>query len=113
MRLPISIILNILLFFEYFKLDSDNTSFFNQYNNVPQGFYSYNDKVFVTVPRRNIGIPSTLNFVQLHDDKKVYENPPLNSYPNFATNELDVRNHLIAFIVVGLTQIKYIETHES
>ncbi|CAO1346510.1 unnamed protein product [Diamesa hyperborea] len=69
--------------------NSDNTSFFNQYNNVPQGFFPYNDKVFVTVPRRNIGVPSTLNYVQLNGDKEDYENPPLISYPNFATNELD------------------------
>lgn len=83
--------------------DGDNTSFFNQYNNVPQGFFPYNDKIFVTVPRRNIGVPSTLNFIQLQDDKILYENPPLISYPNFTTNELDVSNTSIGINVVGLT----------
>lgn len=51
-------------------------------------------------------MPSTLNFVQLHDDREIYESPPLISYPNFATNELDVRKTLIAFNVVGLSEKK-------
>ena len=32
-------------------------------NNVPFGLEVWRDKVFVTVPRRNPGVPSTLNYV--------------------------------------------------
>lgn len=34
-------------------------------NNVPFGLEIWRDKVFVTVPRRNPGVPSTLNYVPL------------------------------------------------
>lgn len=34
-------------------------------NNIPFGIEIWADKVFVTVPRRNPGIPSTLNYVNL------------------------------------------------
>lgn len=68
---------------------------FIQYNNVPQGFAPYiskgsTGKVFIAVPRRAPGVPSTLNYVKLeagHDD---YINPQLHSYPNYEMNELDV-----------------------
>lgn len=34
-------------------------------NNVPFGVEVWRDKVFVTVPRRNPGVPSTLNYIPL------------------------------------------------
>lgn len=34
-------------------------------NNVPFGVEVWRDKVFVTVPRRNPGVPSTLNYIDL------------------------------------------------
>ncbi|XP_026325615.1 L-dopachrome tautomerase yellow-f-like [Hyposmocoma kahamanoa] len=37
--------------------------FFIQYNNVPSGVELDNNRVFVTVPRRQYGIPSTINFI--------------------------------------------------
>ena len=63
---------------------------FIQYNNVPQGFAPYKDKIFIAVPRRNPGIPSTMNYVKLEPGQNVYTNPKLHSYPNYETNELDV-----------------------
>lgn len=65
---------------------------FDQYNNIPQGFAPYvkGKKVFISVPRRYAGVPSTLNYVKLDDKKKLYENPKLHPYPNFKMNELDV-----------------------
>lgn len=48
------------------------------------------DKVFLAIPRRNKGIPSTLNYVKLEANKDTYVNPKLHSYPNYETNELNV-----------------------
>ena len=64
------------------------------YNNVPQGFAPYisnsTSKVFIAVPRRLPGVPSTLNFVELDDDQKILINPKLQPYPSYEMNELDV-----------------------
>lgn len=67
---------------------------FIPYNNVAQGFAPYitanSSKVFIAVPRRSLGVPSTLNYVELKDGQDLYVNPKLRSYPNYKTNELDV-----------------------
>lgn len=67
------------------------------YNNVPQGFAPYitdkpgkQSKVFIAVPRRNPGVPSTLNFIPIDDSKGPHFNPKVYSYPSFDFNELDV-----------------------
>lgn len=57
--------------------------FFIQYNNVPIGFEVYRDTVFVTIPRRRHGIPSTLNYIKLSDPS-----PVLRPYPNVASRNL-------------------------
>ncbi|XP_053622438.1 L-dopachrome tautomerase yellow-f2-like isoform X2 [Plodia interpunctella] len=56
----------------------DSEKFFIQYNNVPIGFEVYNNKAFVTVPRRRHGIPSTLNYILLDGTPS----PPLRPYPH-------------------------------
>ncbi|XP_048002657.1 L-dopachrome tautomerase yellow-f-like [Leguminivora glycinivorella] len=61
----------------------DAEKFFIQYNNVPIGFEVYGDTVFVTVPRRRHGIPSTLNYVKLSD-----ANPVLRPYPDITSSSL-------------------------
>ncbi|KAL0858540.1 hypothetical protein ABMA27_012395 [Loxostege sticticalis] len=58
---------------------NDSEKFFIQNNNVPIGFEVYKDKVFITVPRRRYGIPSTLNYVQL---KHGVPSPLLRPYPD-------------------------------
>ncbi|XP_070500416.1 L-dopachrome tautomerase yellow-f2-like [Chironomus tepperi] len=77
---------------EYENIPETGNFQFIQYNNVPQGFAPYKDKIFVAVPRRNQGIPSTLNYVKLEPGQDVYTNPKLHSYPNYETNELDATN---------------------
>ncbi|XP_068627157.1 L-dopachrome tautomerase yellow-f-like [Battus philenor] len=57
---------------------SDSEKFFIQYNNVPIGMEVDGDRVFVTVPRRRHGIPSTLNYVKLSGDPS----PALKPYPD-------------------------------
>ncbi|XP_038220495.1 L-dopachrome tautomerase yellow-f2-like [Zerene cesonia] len=59
---------------------NDSEKFFIQYNNVPIGFEYYENRVFVTVPRRRHGIPSTLNYVTMSDTS-----PSLRPYPNSAS----------------------------
>lgn len=54
--------------------------FFVQYNNVPMGVERVGDRLFVTVPRRRHGIPSTLNFIDLKDTRD--RSPALRPYPN-------------------------------
>lgn len=56
------------------------------YNNVPMGVSHFNGKLFITVPRRRLGIPSTLNYI---DMKTVGSNrsPKLRAYPDMETNE--------------------------
>lgn len=57
-------------------------------NNVPMGANIWKDKLFVTVPRRKHGIPSTLNYISLHKSKNKY-NVPLIPYPDYLTNILE------------------------
>ncbi|CAG4969363.1 unnamed protein product [Colias eurytheme] len=59
---------------------NDSEKFFIQYNNVPIGFECYKDRVFVTVPRRRYGIPSTLNYAMLSETS-----PSLRPYPSIET----------------------------
>ncbi|XP_041983473.1 L-dopachrome tautomerase yellow-f2-like [Aricia agestis] len=69
----------------YFDNDvPDDEKFFIQYNNVPSGVEVYKDRVFVTVPRRRFGIPSTLNYVRLSSDKA----PVLKPYPDSRNDQL-------------------------
>ncbi|XP_039762779.1 L-dopachrome tautomerase yellow-f-like isoform X1 [Pararge aegeria] len=62
----------------YFEDDlEDSEKYFIQYNNVPIGLEVWGDKIFVTVPRRRFGIPSTLNFVR----NAPWKSPGLQPYP--------------------------------
>ncbi|XP_055851594.1 L-dopachrome tautomerase yellow-f2-like [Episyrphus balteatus] len=56
------------------------------YNNVPMGVSHFKGKLFITMPRRRLGIPSTLNYIDL---KTVGSNrsPKLRAYPDMDTNE--------------------------
>ncbi|XP_076273325.1 L-dopachrome tautomerase yellow-f2-like [Rhynchophorus ferrugineus] len=53
-------------------------------NNIPVGLHVWGNKLFVTVPRRKPGVPSTLNYVPLHSTIK--HNVPLIPYPNWNIN---------------------------
>lgn len=56
-------------------------------NNIPMSGVHYKNRVFVTVPRRRWGIPSTLNVVDLSAPFP-NNNPVLKPYPSYALNEL-------------------------
>lgn len=62
---------------------------FIPYNNVPQGFYPYKNKIFIAVPRRSTGILSTLNYIDLNENETSI-NPKLHSYPNIELNDINL-----------------------
>ena len=72
------------------QLAENSTQIYIPYNNVPMGVSHHNGKLFVTVPRRRHGIPSTLNYINLQTTRGT-QSPPFKPYPNYAYNELDVR----------------------
>lgn len=61
-------------------------SSFIPYNNVPMGVNHFNGKLFITMPRRRLGIPSTLNYIDLKT-AGTKRSPKLRPYPNLKTNE--------------------------
>ncbi|XP_061393605.1 L-dopachrome tautomerase yellow-f2-like [Musca vetustissima] len=56
------------------------------YNNVPMGATHYKGRLFVTMPRRRVGIPSTLNYIDMNADGDI-KSPKLRAYPDFETNQ--------------------------
>ena len=48
-----------------------------------------NGKLFITMPRRRPGIPSTLNYIDLKSNVGV-KSPKLRAYPNLAVNTVNV-----------------------
>lgn len=57
---------------------------------MPVGVDRFKNKLFITVPRRRPGIPSTLNYVEV-DEFGVDRSPHLKPFPNIETNSLRVR----------------------
>ncbi|CAH1116241.1 unnamed protein product [Phaedon cochleariae] len=53
-------------------------------NNIPMGANVWRNKLFITVPRRRLGVPSTLNYVRLDSSNRY--NVPLIPYPNWNIN---------------------------
>lgn len=58
------------------------------HNNVPMGASHYKGRVFLTVPRRRVGVPSTLNFVYTKSTKG--SSPSYKAFPNIEMNQLHV-----------------------
>ena len=67
---------------------NSNTSSYIASNNVPMGATHFNGRLFVTMPRRRVGIPSTLNYIDLLNDGN-NPSPKLYAYPNFEINYLN------------------------
>lgn len=53
-------------------------------NNLPLAFDVWRDKIFLTVPRWKTGVGSTLNYIEISDQRS----PILHPYPNFSMNQL-------------------------
>lgn len=54
-------------------------------NNVPLGIAKWKNKVFVTIPRWKSGVVSTLNYVEISENKS----PLLNPYPSWQMNYIE------------------------
>lgn len=74
----------------YIKNRLAGSVLFDPYVNVPFGVAHYKGKIFVTVPRRNPGIPATLNIVELIG-KPPYINPLMIGFPSYQMNSLSVK----------------------
>ncbi|KFB38229.1 AGAP003096-PA-like protein [Anopheles sinensis] len=61
---------------------------FTRYHNLPMGVTHHKGRLFVTVPRRRTGIPSTLNVIVLDQVPAGEKSPRLTAYPELITNEL-------------------------
>lgn len=59
-------------------------NFFFLETNIPMGANVWRNKLFISVPRRRLGVPSTLNYVPLDSPQK--HNVPLIPYPNWEMN---------------------------
>ncbi|CAD7084268.1 unnamed protein product [Hermetia illucens] len=73
------------VFPEYAAVPGDDS--YIPYNNVPQGVNHYKGRLFITMPRRSPGVPSTLNYIDLKQTK-AGDSPRLKSYPNAEINSL-------------------------
>ncbi|KAJ6638810.1 L-dopachrome tautomerase yellow-f2 [Pseudolycoriella hygida] len=71
--------------------DAFSDSYINKYvaeNNLPNGAVHYNGRVFITVPRRRVGVLSTLNYIDV--GKSVDKTGPLlKPYPHYEMNKID------------------------
>lgn len=52
------------------------------------GVTHYDRRLFITVPRRSEGVPSTLNYIDLGEQTE--KSPKLRAYPNFEINQFQV-----------------------
>lgn len=62
---------------------------FVPYNNIPMGATHAKGKLIMTIPRRNPGIPATLNYISTKSPKR--SSPSFRAFPNYRMNELHVR----------------------
>ncbi|XP_037709172.1 L-dopachrome tautomerase yellow-f2 [Drosophila subpulchrella] len=71
------------------RVDSDDPNApYIPYNNVPMGATHFRGRLFVTMPRRRVGIPSTLNYIDVAKEGS-NPSPKLQAYPNFALNQFN------------------------
>lgn len=73
------------------SIPTSNESFVS-YNNIPMGATHHNGRVFIAVPRRRPGIPSTLNVIDINKQKDT-KSPKLTAYPEFRINQLHSDYH--------------------
>ncbi|KAF2879521.1 hypothetical protein ILUMI_26653 [Ignelater luminosus] len=85
---------------------NDQNNFGGSYiyeNNIPMGANRWKDKLFVTVPRRRVGVPSTLNFVWMNSTER--HNVPLIPYPNWRINQFDPTREPDNFVSIYRTAV--------
>jgi hypothetical protein len=75
-------------------------------NNIPTGITPSTNRLFISIARKDYGIPSTLNYIDLRAARD-QKSPMLRSYPNYEINELhnDLRPDTNRIISVYRTRI--------
>lgn len=61
------------------------------------GANRWKNKLFISIPRRRLGIPSTLNYVPMNSTER--HNVPLIPYPDLDTNAIEApegKKHIIS-----------------
>ncbi|KAH8417926.1 hypothetical protein KR222_008607, partial [Zaprionus bogoriensis] len=76
---------------------SHSSEKFKAYNNVPMGASHYRNRLFVTVPRRHPGIPSTLNYIDMQLDG-TETSPKLRAYPDFLVNQFNASEQALVSV---------------
>lgn len=67
------------------------------------GANRWKDKLFITVPRRRVGVPSTLNFVWMNSTER--HNVPLIPYPNWRINQFEPTREPDNFVSIYRTAV--------
>lgn len=62
-------------------------------NNLPTGISKCADRIFVTIPRRRVGVPATVTYVRIGGLRG--SSPSLHAYPDFRSNQIHVRRALV------------------
>lgn len=60
----------------------------------------WGNKLFITVPRRRLGVPSSLNYIDLNSS--VRHNVPLIPYPNLEMNSLNSPKPIVSVYRVAI-----------
>lgn len=88
-----------------------NTPFYNASNNLPMGASHFGGRIFITVPRRRMGVPSTLNFV--YTKSTAASSPVLQAFPSQDINALHVNQKQSMFDELRLmTHILYSQIYK-
>ncbi|XP_058813325.1 L-dopachrome tautomerase yellow-f-like isoform X2 [Topomyia yanbarensis] len=66
---------------------------FVSYVNIPMGITHHKGRLFITIPRRNPGVPATLNVVDVSGFPNGDMSPSLKAYPDYITNQLHTDYH--------------------
>lgn len=92
----------LFIFHSRLIADSRDPFVYDEYVNVPFGLDHYEGRLFIAIPRRNPGIPATLNVLKLKDltGRPPHLNPRLEGYPSFEMNSLSVRIIIDSTLVV-------------
>ena len=81
-------------------------------NNIPMGANVWNEKLFITVPRRRVGVPSTLNYIWVNSSQ--HHNVPLKPYPDWESNSLEARGDKFVSVyrvaVDGCDRLWFVDT---
>lgn len=76
---------------------------FNAYNNVPMGAMYHQGFLFITIPRRRSGVPSTLNVINTKTTTS--NSPQLKPFPSVKENELQV---ITSYLIIVSTINKFL-----